>query len=109
MANLVVTDNQALGKLVVDAVDDPSKQQALKENPVPFLNDAGVRKEVGGALEPLEQSDKIVILQDDADVTHLVIPHEFEDRSFWAVNKNSCSSLSSLESFVGHYVLQRCK
>lgn len=109
MANLVVTDNKALGKLVVDAVDDPGKQKALKDNPVPLLNEAGVRKEVDGALEPLEQDDKIVVLQDNADLTHLVIPHEFEDRTFWAVNKNSCASLSSLESFVGHYVLQRCK
>jgi len=109
MANLVVTDNQALGELVVDAVDDPSKQQALKENPVPLLNDAGVRKEINGELEPLEQSDKIVILRDEEDVTHLVIPHQFEDRSFWAINKNDCASLGSLESFVGHYVLQRCK
>jgi hypothetical protein len=109
MANLVVTDNEASGKLVVDAVEDARKREALRANSVAMLNDAGVRKEVDGVLRPLDDDDDVVILQDTETVTHLVIPHRFDDEGFWATRKHGCANLSSLEDFVGHYVLQRCK
>ena len=109
MANLVVTDNEALGRLVVGAVADASKREALRANAVDLLNEAGVRKDVDGVLQPLAETDDVVILQDTDAVTHLVIPHKFDDEDFWATHKTRCANLSSLEDFVGHYVLQRCK